>query len=47
MVDSQIMAKFCYGWCWRRLQNWKIEKIKKIIDVIIIIIIYKFLFFIY
>ncbi len=39
------MAKLFYGWSWRKLQNWKNEKIKKIIDVIIIItIIYLFIY---
>ncbi len=34
------MVKFFYGWSWKRLQNWKNQKIKKIINVIIIITIY-------
>jgi hypothetical protein len=40
MAYTQKMAIFFYGWSWRRLQIWKNEKIKKIIDVIIIITIY-------
>jgi len=42
------MAKFSYGWSWRKLQNWKKKKIKKIIDAIIIITIYNvFIYFIF
>ncbi len=39
MVSNQNMVKFSYGWSWRRLQNWKNEKIWKIINAIIINII--------
>jgi hypothetical protein len=45
MAYSQNMAKFSYGWSWRRLKFWKNEKIKKIIDVIIIITIYNLFIF--
>jgi len=40
MAYGQNMIKFSCGWSWRKLQNWKSNKIKKIIDVIIIITIY-------
>jgi hypothetical protein len=40
MANNQNMVKFSYGWSWKKLQNWKNEKIKKIIGVIIIITIF-------
>jgi hypothetical protein len=47
MVYSQNMVKFFYGWSSRKLQNWKNEKIKKFIDVIIIINIYNSLIYLF
>jgi len=40
MAYNQNMVNFSYGWTCRGLKNWKNEKIKKIVDVIIIINIY-------
>jgi len=45
MAYSQNMAKLFIWWSWRRLHNWKSKKLKKIIDVIIIITIYNPFFF--
>jgi hypothetical protein len=40
MACNENMVKFSYEWSWKRSQNWKSGKVKKIIDVIIIITIY-------
>jgi hypothetical protein len=36
MAYSQNIVKYFYIWSWRKLQTWKNEMIKKIIDYIII-----------